>query len=168
MCQLEQEVGRSAQVFDGVVRFTALMPIGLIAGAPSASGARRCVRRSAPELGKRPHCSAAPDGATTAVSVAILAFLNRRAKLLWLDLASLLCIIVDQPINVEVMTWTAQSLRSDWVALRDRWWSWHIVRTSFSIAGQTLMILALLFDRLAISLPERHRVSGEPPRIYGA
>ncbi|SHG70827.1 protein of unknown function [Chryseolinea serpens] len=46
-----------------------------------------------------------------------------------LILSGLITRFVNQPINAIVMTWKPESPPGDWMALRDRWWSFHIVRT---------------------------------------
>lgn len=53
----------------------------------------------------------------------------------------------NQPINAQVMTWTAETMPANWQALRDSWWSWHIVRTLFSIAALVTLVAALLAGR---------------------
>jgi Domain of unknown function (DUF1772) len=43
------------------------------------------------------------------------------------------CIMIsrfgNQPINVSIMRWNLNSLPSNWTILRDKWWSFHIIRT---------------------------------------
>jgi len=46
-----------------------------------------------------------------------------------LVLSGLITRFVNQPINAMVMTWKPDSPPGDWMALRDKWWSFHIVRT---------------------------------------
>jgi hypothetical protein len=51
------------------------------------------------------------------------------------------CILItrfgNKPIDDVVLTWTKDSVPADWTMLRDKWWSFHILRT-------TAEILALL------------------------
>jgi hypothetical protein len=35
----------------------------------------------------------------------------------------------NQPINNMIMSWTADSLPANWSQFRDKWWSFHIMRT---------------------------------------
>jgi hypothetical protein len=35
----------------------------------------------------------------------------------------------NQPINNMIMSWTVDSLPADWSQFRDKWWSFHIMRT---------------------------------------
>ena len=50
----------------------------------------------------------------------------------------------NQPINSMVMTWTADSMPADWTAWRDRWWSFHIIRTLASLLALLLIVWAAL------------------------
>jgi hypothetical protein len=54
---------------------------------------------------------------------------------------------VNQPINDLVMTWTPDAVPADWTGLRDRWWTWHIVRLALSIAAEVVLILTVFADR---------------------
>jgi uncharacterized membrane protein len=64
-------------------------------------------------------------------------------------LAAALCFVAagivtrfrNQPINREVMTWSAQSPPASWPTARDIWWQWHVVRTSAAVLGLTLLIV---------------------------
>jgi uncharacterized membrane protein len=50
----------------------------------------------------------------------------------------------NQPINANVMEWSAQSPPTNWAELRDQWWQWHIVRTVAGIGALILTVLAIL------------------------
>ena len=50
----------------------------------------------------------------------------------------------NQPINRVVMTWTADSIPADWAAWRDRWWSFHIIRTLASLLALLLIVWSAL------------------------
>lgn len=93
-------------------------------------------------------------GFITIASLAISAWLARRARpALWLLLAALVCMaaggvitrFINQPINAEVMNWTAASVPQNWQALRETWWNWHIVRTLTTLAGFALLIATVLW-----------------------
>lgn len=45
----------------------------------------------------------------------------------------------NQPINRQVMTWSAQAPPSDWQTARDSWWRWHLVRTTIGLVGLALV-----------------------------
>ena len=70
----------------------------------------------------------------------------------YLLVAAILCLIVaalvtrfgNQPINAQVVTWSAQSPPASWAQLRDAWWQWHVVRTMAGILGLSLTLLAVL------------------------
>ncbi|HTF21824.1 MAG TPA: DUF1772 domain-containing protein [Chryseolinea sp.] len=77
-------------------------------------------------------------GLIAIVSTLISAFLRKQDKLLLsiLLLAAVLLILSalvtrfgNQPINAIVLTWDLASIPSEWAALRDQWWKYHVVRT---------------------------------------
>jgi hypothetical protein len=45
----------------------------------------------------------------------------------------IVCILItrfgNKPIDDVVLTWTKDSIPNDWSVLRDKWWSFHILRT---------------------------------------
>ena len=53
-------------------------------------------------------------------------------------------LLVNVPINQEVLSWSLAAPPVDWVELRDRWWVWHNVRTILSVVGFSCQILAVL------------------------
>jgi len=89
-------------------------------------------------------------------SVAVLAFLARsRPAVLWFYIAAgasmvaaaLITRFGNQPINAQIMSWTAADLPDTWTALRDSWWSWHLGRLTAGIAAELLLIAAVFSDR---------------------
>lgn len=90
------------------------------------------------------------------VLIAVLTFLARgRSPAFWLYLAAIVGIAVggvitrgfNQPINAEVMTWTATTLPTHWMELRDSWWHWHIARMIATACGEIVLIAAVFADR---------------------
>jgi hypothetical protein len=88
--------------------------------------------------------------------VALLAtFARQRPVVMWLYigvvamivLGGLITRLINQPINAQVMTWTAATLPVDWTDLRDRWWTWHQVRLSLTFVGEVMLIGTVLTDR---------------------
>lgn len=53
----------------------------------------------------------------------------------------------NQPINAEIMTWTAATIPAGWASLRDTWWTWHLVRVAVTIAGFVALVAAVFADR---------------------
>jgi Domain of unknown function (DUF1772) len=55
----------------------------------------------------------------------------------------IICILIsrfgNQPINKIIMTWTTDSLPVNWSDLRDKWWSFHIMRTVAEVKGLFLV-----------------------------
>jgi uncharacterized membrane protein len=51
---------------------------------------------------------------------------------------------LNQPINAIVMAWSASSPPSNWTALRDKWWRWHLIRLATGIIGLSLLVAATL------------------------
>ncbi len=43
------------------------------------------------------------------------------------------------PIQSEMLTWTADALPDNWTMLRDKWWSFHIMRTVVELIALTLI-----------------------------
>ncbi len=56
-------------------------------------------------------------------------------------------LLVNVPIDYQIMEWTAQTLPSDWEAIRDRWESYHVLRTFVSLGGLALILGAALITR---------------------
>ncbi|AEE47970.1 DUF1772 domain-containing protein [Haliscomenobacter hydrossis] len=68
----------------------------------------------------------------------VSAFLQKKNKPVFIVLLIaavffIACILItrfgNKPIDDVVMTWTADALPDNWTALRDKWWSLHIMRT---------------------------------------
>ena len=53
----------------------------------------------------------------------------------------------NQPINRVVIAWSAQAPPTEWQALRDEWWRWHVVRTDTGVLGLALLIVGNLISR---------------------
>jgi uncharacterized membrane protein len=78
----------------------------------------------------------------TIVAVAAFAVLARRhgrarpaaAAVVLLLVAVVVTVLVNGPINVEQLAWSAQAPPADWAGVRDRWQLAHAVRT-VAIAG---------------------------------
>ena len=80
-------------------------------------------------------------------TLAVLTRHDRRARYLLIAAAALLVTaglvtrFANQPINAQVMTWSAQAPPGNWMELRDTWWHWHVLRTA---AGMGALVLALV------------------------
>jgi uncharacterized membrane protein len=144
-----------------ILRFTALLLTGLLAGAmfgiwlgfdpaplPAAAHvemqqlAIRSLNTPMPLLG----------GACIGLT-GLLAVLERhdRRRLALLAAAALLLAAAglvtrfgNQPINAVVMGWASASPPPEWSALRDAWRHWHALRTAAGVAAFALLIAAVL------------------------
>lgn len=80
---------------------------------------------------------------------------RRRPSVMWSYVAAAICIAVggivtrfgNQPINAEVMGWTADALPSGWDGLRHTWWFWHGVRLAATALAFAALISAVFTDR---------------------
>jgi uncharacterized membrane protein len=88
-------------------------------------------------------------GLTTIILTLISAFLqkrNRPAFITFLFAAILLIasgIVTkfgNQPINAIVMTWNSTNMPGDWPELRDKWWSYHIMRSVMTLISFCLIV----------------------------
>ncbi len=56
------------------------------------------------------------------------------------------CIVISRfgnlPIQEEMLTWNVDSLPGNWTILRDKWWSFHIMRTIAELVALTLVAWA--------------------------
>lgn len=64
------------------------------------------------------------------------------AAVICLVMAGLITRFANQPINAVVMTWSPQAPAANWMALRDTWWRWHVLRTVAGVGGLALALLA--------------------------
>ena len=66
-------------------------------------------------------------------------------NLLWLAvglliLSGLITRFGNQPINAIVMTWNLDAVPDTWTAFRDKWWTFHVMRTLSTIAGFGIIV----------------------------
>ena len=59
--------------------------------------------------------------------------------------ALLVTLIVEVPIDNRIKTWTVATIPDNWQQLRDRWETFHVVRTAASVAGLLLLLIGALF-----------------------
>ena len=88
-------------------------------------------------------------GLATLIVTVMAAFLQKESKVIFISLliASLFLIISglitrfgNQPINDIVITWSKESPPSNWIQLRDKWWSLHIIRTGMALSALCIII----------------------------
>ena len=56
--------------------------------------------------------------------------------------------VVHIPINQRLQTWSASELPGTLEALRQRWWTWHVVRVAALLTSFAALILAALTRRI--------------------
>lgn len=88
-------------------------------------------------------------GFITIILTLISAFLQKSNSIIIITLlfAAVLLIISglvtkfgNQPINSIVMTWDKLNPPSEWIELRDKWWSFHMIRTTTAFLAFCLII----------------------------
>jgi uncharacterized membrane protein len=88
-------------------------------------------------------------GLITIILTIISAFLRKKEKgvFILLLIATVFLIISglttkfgNQPINSVVMTWDMNTPPNNWAALRDQWWTYHIIRTSTAFVALCLIV----------------------------
>lgn len=76
---------------------------------------------------------------------AILQRKNRKIfiALIFVALFLLSCIIITRfgnlPIQKEMLTWNASSIPENWTTLRDKWWTFHVMRTIAELIALVLV-----------------------------
>src|SRR5579863_2127495 len=93
-----------------------------------------------------------PAAMLSLVPVLVLSY-GERSQTFCLNLAALalfivallITLIVEVPIDNQIMKWTAATLPPNWQQLRNRWETFHVIRTFASIAGLALVLIAALF-----------------------
>ena len=58
--------------------------------------------------------------------------------------ALLITLGVEVPIDNQIKTWTLATIPADWESIRDRWETFHAMRTFISLAGTASFLIALL------------------------
>jgi len=73
-------------------------------------------------------------------------FLNVAACLL-IIVTLLITLLVEVPIDNQIKTWTAETIPSDWGAIRERWQYFHTARTFVSLASFGSLAIAIIFPK---------------------
>lgn len=83
------------------------------------------------------------------------ALVSGSRRTLHLQIGAVVCLVVAgvistflcSPIDHQILTWSTNAPPGDWMASRDEWWQWHVMRMVFAIGALALLILALLTRR---------------------
>ena len=147
-------------IFTTLIQVTALMLLGLVAGSMFGIWRGYDLAQYTPQAFVEVHQGAVrglnvllPAMALgTLVLVVILAvFARDRGAVLSLYIIAALGIVaaglvtrfLNQPINAEIMNWSAASLPSNWQSIRDNWWNWHQLRLAVAIGTELVLIAAV-------------------------
>lgn len=74
-----------------------------------------------------------------------LAFYFTLAGFALLSAALLVTLIVEVPIDDQIKKWTVATLPDHWHDLRDRWETFHVIRTVACLAGLFLLLIGAIF-----------------------
>jgi len=87
-------------------------------------------------------------GATIITIVSAILQKNNKSVFITLLIAALFfiaCIIItrfgNKPIDDTIITWTKDSLPDNWTVLRNKWWSFHVMRTIAELVALFLVTL---------------------------
>lgn len=154
------------QIYLTIAHAVALMLLGLVTGSMFAIWQGYPIVGYSPSTFVEVHQGAVRGlntvlpalAAAALVLVAALAIAARRQPpIMWLYViiaglivaGGLITRLINQPINAQVMTWTAESLPAEWGDIRERWWTWHQVRLATTAIAQILLIAAIFIGRKA-------------------
>lgn len=104
-----------------------------------------------------------PAALLSAVPVLVMLFRRRvmaslvlaSAALTLFVVALLATVLVNVPIDDEIRGWTVAALPSDWESVRDRWQSYHTLRTFASLGGLAAAFASALWSP-SPAAPDRH------------
>jgi uncharacterized membrane protein len=69
------------------------------------------------------------------------------AACLLIIVALLITLLVEVPIDNQIKTWSAETIPSDWRAIRERWQYFHTARTFVSLASFASLAIAIIFPK---------------------
>jgi len=144
-----------------VLRFVILLLMSLVVGTmfgvwigfdPSGVSAATYVEQQQHTIRALNTLMPALGAACIALAAALAVRTRSNTGSRYLLIAAIACLVVaglvtrfaNQPINAQVMTWSAVAPPANWMELRDMWWHWHILRTVAGIAALSLTLLAVL------------------------
>jgi uncharacterized membrane protein len=66
------------------------------------------------------------------------------AAIVLIIMALLITVLIEVPINNQIVSWTAYTVPADWEAIRNRWQFFNIVRTIAALAGFGFFTVAII------------------------
>ncbi len=90
----------------------------------------------------------------------ISAFLQRKSKSVFVALLLaagffISCMVITRfgnvPIQTEMLKWTTVSLPENWAMLRDKWWSFHIMRTIVELIALVLVTWTIVQNKTQLT-----------------
>ncbi|MGI8599392.1 MAG: DUF1772 domain-containing protein [Chitinophagaceae bacterium] len=105
-------------------------------------------------------------GYLTIVLTLISAFLQKQSKIVFISLLIAVTLMVvsglitrfgNQPINDIVMTWSINSPPDNWIELRDKWSTLHMIRTNFVLFALSIIIITgIRSNKIVTTTTKRH------------
>jgi hypothetical protein len=80
-------------------------------------------------------------------SIRSSAFLPLLIAFVMFLIAIAVTLLVEVPIDNQIRTWTPTSLPADWTQIRDRWETFHVLRTFSALGGLIVLTAATIFGR---------------------
>jgi hypothetical protein len=75
------------------------------------------------------------------------AFLPALIAFVMFLIAVAVTLLVEVPIDNQIRSWTPGSLPADWTQIRDRWETFHVLRTFSALGGLIALTAATVFSR---------------------
>ena len=94
------------------------------------------------------------------VATLVSAFLQRQNKSVFITLLLaaaffISCMVITRignvPIQTEMLKWTTDSLPDNWTMLRDKWWSFHRMRTIAELAALVLIAWTVVQNKTRLT-----------------
>jgi Anthrone oxygenase len=76
------------------------------------------------------------------------AFLPSLIAFVMFLIAVAVTLLVEVPIDNQIRSWTPASLPADWTLIRDRWETFHVLRTFSALGGLIVLTAATVFGQL--------------------
>lgn len=108
------------------------------------------------------------------ISTGVLLFLLRQRRTAFvltliaaLSFAGMLALFAfgNNPLNLQIATWTPQSLPANWHEIRDAWDRFHAASSAFAVLAFIALLIALLRETPSAPLPREASLQREKGRL---